>query len=480
MKASFLCVVMACQEQSSPESSQSTLQSPRVPVESSRPTELEPQPRPFIFSIELKDRTSVDIITGEGEFNYSVDWDNDGTYDESSVQGPVSHDYKEPGTYTIRIRGQFPHMLARDYENIGDSNLCGMKVLQWGDIQWKSMKRMFAWCGVVGPIFPDTDAPDLSHVTDMSFMFAVISEHLPFNPSFDSSSWRRPKTFDNVRLFNQPLNHWDVSNVTDMSFMFYQASAFNQPLNSWDVSNVTNMNSMFSDASVFNQPLNSWNTKNVITMGDMFNGAQDFNQPLDSWNVSHVTDMGSMFHSASVFNQPLNAWNTSKVTDMSGMFAHTKAFDQPLDSWDTSNVTDMSWMFHDAKSFNQPLNSWDVSHVTSMYWMFDGARAFNQPLDSWNVSHVTNMSRMFAYAESFNHPLDSWNVSHVTDMGWVFGASGIDTKNYDATLQGWAKQLPMEPRTLSAEGLTYCKAAKARQKLIDAGWVVYGDSKKCA
>ena len=322
----------------------------------------------------------MDIITGDGEFNYSVDWDNDGTYDESSVQGPVSHDYKEPGTYTIRIRGQFPHMLAR-YNNgtLTDSNLCGMKVLQWGDIQWKSMKRMFAWCGVVGPIFPDKEAPDLSHVTDMSGMFVGNSEHIPFNPSSDSSSWRQPQMFDHVRLFNQPLNHWDVSHVTDMSFMFHDASAFNQPLDSWDVSNVTNMT--------------------------------------------------SMFHSASAFNQPLDSWNTSKVTDMSDMFINAQAFDQPLDSWDTSKVTDMSLMFA-------------------------GAKAFNQPLDAWNTSNVKYMSDMFT-------------------------GCNMNTKNYDVTLQGWAEQRPMEPRKLDAKGLTYCKAAKARQKLIDAGWTFHGDAKKC-
>ena len=33
-------------------------------------------------------------------------------------------------------------------------------------------------------------------------------------------------------------NNWDVSNVTDMSYMFYEVKEFNQPLNNWDVSNV--------------------------------------------------------------------------------------------------------------------------------------------------------------------------------------------------------------------------------------------------
>ena len=50
-----------------------------------------------------------------------------------------------------------------------------------------------------------------------------------------------------------------------MNAIFYCAYSFNQPLNNWNVSNVTytdsilvkgGMNSMFSHAESFNQPLN--------------------------------------------------------------------------------------------------------------------------------------------------------------------------------------------------------------------------------
>jgi len=37
--------------------------------------------------------------------------------------------------------------------------------------------------------------------------------------------------FFNASSFNQPLNNWNVSKVTDMSFMFWHAESFNQPLN---------------------------------------------------------------------------------------------------------------------------------------------------------------------------------------------------------------------------------------------------------
>ena len=47
--------------------------------------------------------------------------------------------------------------------------------------------------------------------------------------------------FYQAHAFNQPLNNWDTSKVTDMSYMFNRAEAFDQPLNNWDTSKVTNM-----------------------------------------------------------------------------------------------------------------------------------------------------------------------------------------------------------------------------------------------
>ena len=38
------------------------------------------------------------------------------------------------------------------------------------------------------------------------------------------------------------IEDWDVSNdVTDMDFMFTETTSFNEPLNNWNVSNVTDM-----------------------------------------------------------------------------------------------------------------------------------------------------------------------------------------------------------------------------------------------
>ena len=73
---------------------------------------------------------------------------------------------------------------------------------------------------------------------------------------FASDSYETRKT-----VFNQPIGNWDVSNVEDMSYMFY-ASNFNQPIGGWDVSNVKNMQGMFQFGD-FNQDISGWDVRNV-------------------------------------------------------------------------------------------------------------------------------------------------------------------------------------------------------------------------
>ncbi len=58
--------------------------------------------------------------------------------------------------------------------------------------------------------------------------------------------------------------------ITDLSYMFYQASKFNQPIGIWDVSQITTMAYMFNQATNFNQNLGGWRINNVSNMTRMF------------------------------------------------------------------------------------------------------------------------------------------------------------------------------------------------------------------
>lgn len=106
----------------------------------------------------------------------------------------------------------------------------------------------------------------------------------------------------------------NLTNVTDMRYMFFEAYKFNQNIGAWNTSNVTDMNGMFSGNSVF-------------TPMAFNNGGSD---SIKNWNTSNVTDMSFMFYNASSFNQPIGSWDVSNVTDMQAMFFKNHAFNQPL------------------------------------------------------------------------------------------------------------------------------------------------------
>ena len=63
-----------------------------------------------------------------------------------------------------------------------------------------------------------------------------------------------------------PIELWDVSNVTDLSYLFESMSTFNERIGNWDVSQVLLMYNMFDKATHFNQPIGDWDVSNVTNM----------------------------------------------------------------------------------------------------------------------------------------------------------------------------------------------------------------------
>ena len=118
------------------------------------------------------------------------------------------------------------------------------------------------------------------------------------------------------------ISNWDVSNVTDMSNMFEEATSFDQPIGNWDVSKVTNMRSMFAGATHFNQDISNWDVSNVIDMFAMFYNATFFNQDLGNWDLNNVSNMGAMLSGTSSFNQTPKNCNMSKIIDSSKPMSH--------------------------------------------------------------------------------------------------------------------------------------------------------------
>jgi surface protein len=112
--------------------------------------------------------------------------------------------------------------------------------------------------------------------------------------------------FEGAVSFNQNISSiqntpiWNTENVTNMSYMFYNADKFNGDISGWNTGKVTNMTSMFDNAFSFNQDISGWNTENVLyvfpkreqnirkrrlrtTAGSVHDNVKKYRQKLDTY-----------------------------------------------------------------------------------------------------------------------------------------------------------------------------------------------------
>ncbi|HJM48056.1 MAG TPA: BspA family leucine-rich repeat surface protein [Candidatus Marinimicrobia bacterium] len=227
------------------------------------------------------------------------------------------------------------------------------------------------------------------------------------------------------------INTWDISLMDELDSMFGYPN-FNDDISNWDVSNVTNMSYLFSGATSFNQDLSSWDVSSVESMGHIFYGATSFNQDLSSWDVSNVTNMYGSFWEATNFNGDISNWDVSSVTSMRNMFKQASNFNQNMSSWNVSSVTNMYSIFHEASNFNQDISSWDLSSVTSTRNMFYDATSFNQDISLWDVSGVGNMSSMFHNANALSDENRcAIHTSFSSNENWPYDWSELCEDEFD-------------------------------------------------
>ena len=275
----------------------------------------------------------------------------------------------------------------------------------------------------------------------------------------------------------------DVSNVTDMSYMF---NGFGSGKNG----SPTTLN-VVPDVS-------KWNTGNVTNMCAMFESYGNFSSSLDKvpdvsgWNTGKVTNMAYMFQKYGHESQNFNAvpdvskWDTSSVTNMANMFKEygyksTKLGTVPdVSNWNTGNVATMNSMFNGYGNSSTALTAvpvvskWNTGKVTNMANMFYeygyGSVDFVLDLSGWDLSKITgtNGNDVFNFnPKTFNVtiPAKTGEKSNESDK-WYYG----DGTNYITPPTGKTFTLPSaEPEYVEIGGLKWATKNLGAEKETDYG-----------
>ena len=150
----------------------------------------------------------------------------------------------------------------------------------------------------------DLNCIDTREITDMSQLFKEVNIN---------------KIKDTI-----DISKWNVSNVKDMSYMFFGCKSFDGDLSGWDVSNVETMEYMFTNCKNFTgKGLENWNVSNVINMESMFMGCENFDGDLSKWDVSKTEYLEFMFYKCEKFDCDLSNWNINNTkTTTNNMFSY--------------------------------------------------------------------------------------------------------------------------------------------------------------
>ena len=224
---------------------------------------------------------------------------------------------------------------------------------------------------------------------------------------------------------------WDMSNVTDISRMFYGCTNLSKLYARWDTSSVTSMTGVFAYTG-------------FTSLADIVGL---FPNSPTGWDLSGVTSLAGMFEGSLLTSFTWESTqDTSNVTDFSNMFAGSHQLQTvDLSNLDTSSATNLSGMFDGCTALTTVnatnLNATGVTDVTSM---------FKNTSSLTSVTGMTNANFASATSSSFTDMfkgsalsatgpnITGWKIPNVSELPSDIAGAGAD-------ISGWTIPLSLDP-----------------------------------
>ena len=292
------------------------------------------------------------------------------------------------------------------------------------------------------------------------------------------------------------LDNLDVSNVTDMSYMFYcygsesESSVFKLDLSAWSLDSLESATDMFYGAGYWDAllwkviiPAKTGETDNDATHwyngdgtayivpaeerkfsfpGASFKAVYNENEGeavltfyYDENDVEYLDDDSMLFDNISV--NEYGYWDYGECAE----YVKSVVIDESVKNYDglTSTSNMFAGMFY-AESIDG-LDNLDVSNVTDMSYMFSGFGSecveltYVPDVSGWNTASVTNMEGMFlsygCNSESlvFELDLSHWSLDLLANAEDMFCDAGCNAET-------WSVKIPAKTGTYDNSATAWC------------------------
>ena len=234
-----------------------------------------------------------------------------------------------------------------------------------------------------------TNATNATLSDDWNATNATLSDDSTSDTAFSNSNIRKAvgdwcENATTATLIWGPIQTWDTSLVTDMSYLF--APGYNQTPPSSEAQCDAAGGSGYNYCS---------DTDTYYCCGVCTGQATcSSNSGLKNCACTYSTIDGACGENSRTFNDNITFWNLSSATTTEGMFWNATFFDQDISGWEVSNVETFEAMFYEAHRFNQAISPWQISTGRKFDSMFYGAASFSQNL-CWEIPSNATTYQMF-------------------------------------------------------------------------------------